>query len=106
MLNPKRSALKIKEENLYVPVDETEHNLNEANKAVDRVAALKLLCLMQYISDYAHMTSWIENLEYEVWKIVQKDNNTSYELGFQIFAPETIHLVSTQRRFEIAVCAV
>ena len=95
MLNPKRSTLKIKEENLYVSIDETEHNLNEANKAVDRVAALKLLCLMQYLSDYCYMAGWAINLEFEVWEIVQEDSNTSHELGFQILDPETINLIES-----------
>lgn len=73
--------INIKEENLYVDRDENQKILDEAEGSNDRISALKLYCLMRFLSDDLFMCSWLMNIDKEMFRLLEIRKKTPLELN-------------------------
>lgn len=98
----KKPIINIKEENLYVDRDENPKILAEARKASDKLSALKLYCLMRFLSDDLFMCSWLMDIDEEMFNLLgERRKNTleqpyiNVDSGFVNISVSTVDLLKS-----------
>lgn len=78
----KKTTIDIKEENLYIDRDENPEILTEAEYSNDKTSALKLHCLMGFLSDDLFMCGWLMDIDKEMFHLLEQRRRITKEVNY------------------------
>lgn len=91
--NNKKYNLSLVEIENQIKNDTLYYSSIKAENATNKKDAIRLLALMEMISEAAYSAGWMMGLEYQLWKLINKPRDSNYTCGNLNIDGQTIQLL-------------